>query len=50
MEDLEKHAIAFVIAVLAVIAGLAVFYLLGLDQEILNLNAPKTSSRSSSSS
>ena len=34
MEHLEKEALAFVLAVLAVVVGLAVFYFAGLDQQI----------------
>jgi preprotein translocase subunit SecE len=39
MDHMEKEALAFVLAVLAVVAGLAVFYFAGLDQQITKVRA-----------
>jgi len=36
MEHLEKEVLAFALAVLAVVAGLAVFYYAELDKRIVN--------------
>jgi len=43
MADLEKHVIAFGVAVAAVVAGIALFYFAELDQQIMQVKAAQSS-------